>query len=123
MLRTALAALALTFIAVAAPARAGELAKPGGDIVLTVTGKIGNVNSEGAALFDLPMLEALAARKSDVETPWYPEKVSFEGPLGSALLDAVGAKGTTLKIVALNDYAAEIPAEDFRKWPVILATK
>lgn len=123
MLRTALAALALTFIAVAAPARAGELAKPEADVVLTVTGKIGNVNSEGAALFDLPMLEALASRKSTVETPWYPGKVSFEGPLGSALLDAVGAKGTKLKVVALNDYAAEIPAEDFRKWPVILATK
>ena len=42
---------------------------------------------------------------------------------GAALLDAVGAKGTTLKVTALNDYAAEIPVEDFRKWPVILATR
>jgi hypothetical protein len=123
MLKTALTALALTFIGIAAPAKAAELAKPAGDVVLTVTGKIGTVNSEGAALFDLPMLEALAGRKSNVETPWYPQKVSFEGPLGSALLDAVSAKGTKLKVVALNDYAAEIPVEDFRKWPVILATK
>jgi hypothetical protein len=49
--------------------------------------------------------------------------VNFEGPLGSAFLDAVGAKGDTLLITALNDYTAEVPIEDFRKWPVILATR
>jgi hypothetical protein len=123
MLKTALAALALAFIAIAAPARAGELAKPEGEVVLTVTGKIGNVNTEGAALFDMAMLDKLAGRKSEVETPWYSKKVAFEGPLGAALLDAVGAKGAKLRVIALNDYAAEIPVEDFRKWPVILATK
>ncbi len=71
----------------------------------------------------MAMLEALPKRVTTINTPWYDSKKTFEGPLGSALLDAVGAKGKTLRVVALNDYAAEIPVEDFRNWPVILASK
>lgn len=110
-------------IATAMPASAGALAKPEGKVVLTVTGNIETKNDGDAAVFDLSMLEALPGRKSEVETPWTKGKVNFEGPLGSAFLDAVGAKGNTLLITALNDYTAEVPIEDFRKWPVILATR
>ena len=39
------------------------------------------------------------------------------------LMDAVGAKGTSLTVTALNDYATDIPLEDFKNQPVILATK
>ena len=69
------------------------------------------------------MLDALPSRVSKVETPWTEGVNSFEGPLGKALLEAVGSKGTTLHVVALDDYAVDIPAEDFVKYPVILATK
>ena len=47
----------------------------------------------------------------------------FAGPLGEALLDAVGASGTQLKVIALNDYITVIPISDFRDYDVILATK
>jgi len=106
-----------------APASAGDLPRPQGKVVLTVTGKIGTQNSAEGAQFDLAMLENLPGRVSSVNTPWYDSRKTFEGPLGAAVLDAVGASGTTLRVVALNDYAAEIPVEDFRKYPVILATK
>jgi hypothetical protein len=110
-------------LAVIPTAHAGGLTTPTGEVVLTVTGKIANSNAGGAATYDLAMLEALPGRTTETETPWTKGKVKFEGPLGSALLDQIGASGTTLKIVALNDYAVEVPVEDFRKWPVILATR
>lgn len=122
MLKT-LAGAAMALFALTAAATAGDLAQPTGKVVLTISGKIEKRNSEGGAVFDIAMLEALPSRKSAVNTPWYTNKTTFEGPLGSAVLDAVGAKGEKLRVVALNDYAAEIPVEDFKKYPVILATK
>jgi len=38
-------------------------------------------------------------------------------------VQAVAATGTTLHVVALNDYAVDVPVEDLRKWPVILAIR
>jgi hypothetical protein len=106
-----------------AAAVAGELAKPQGKVVLTVTGRITNKNAADAATLDLAMLEALPKRISAVRTPWTSGVSSFEGPLGAAVLDAVGASGSTLHVTALDDYAADIPVEDFRKYPVILASR
>ncbi len=123
MFKTLIASLVIAAGLAASPAVAGDLPKPQGKVVLTVTGKIGAQNSPDGAQFDIAMLEALPGRVSAVNTPWYDSKKTFEGPLGSALLDAVGATGQTLRVIALNDYAAEIPVEDFRKHPVILATK
>jgi len=105
-----------------APARAADLAQPQGPVILTVTGNISNTNSGGEARFDLAMLENLPGRTTTTETPWTEGKVSFEGPLGQALLDLVGAEGDTLLVTALNDYEADIPTSDFANWPVILAT-
>ena len=102
---------------------AGELPRPKEAVILTVIGKVANRNGPEGASFDAAMLQALPGRTTVTNTPWYPKKTSFEGPLGAALLDAVGATGTTLRVTALNDYAVEIPASDFRSWPVILATK
>lgn len=96
---------------------------PKGPVLLTVSGAISSPNAGATAQFDREMLAALPQRATEVETPWTKGMTRFEGPLGAALLDAVGAKGTTLKVTALNDYAAEIPLDDFRKWPVILAMR
>ncbi len=38
-------------------------------------------------------------------------------------MEMVGAKGTTVTAVALNDYVTKIPLEDFKKFKVILAMK
>ncbi|MHB2170123.1 putative pterin-binding protein [Alsobacter sp. R-9] len=123
MLKTAFAAAVAAFVLTVAPARADGLPRPEGKVVLTVSGAIEVKNAPEGAVFDIGMLEKLPGRVTAVNTPWYTTKTTFEGPLGSAILDAVGARGQTLRIVALNDYAAEIPVEDFKKWPVILATK
>lgn len=114
---------ALTLAVSGFAAEAGVLAPPKGEVVLTVTGRIANTTKDGAAEFDMATLEGMPGRLTDTETPWAKGRTKFEGPLGAELLKAVGASGTMLRIVALNDYAVDVPAEDFVKWPVILATR
>ncbi len=95
---------------------------PTGPVVLTVKGTISNTNAGDTAQFDLAMLEALKGRKAVMETPWTEGTVTFEGPLLREILAAVGAAGASLKVRALNDYAADVPAED-ATLDTILATK
>jgi hypothetical protein len=95
---------------------------PKGPVVLTVKGAITQTNSPEGAQFDMEMLNALAQKTTVTETPWTEGTVTFAGPLGRALLEAVGATGETLNVTALNDYSAEVPVEDFRTHDVILAT-
>lgn len=104
-------------------ALAAELAAPTGDVVLTIDGSIDNTNADGTATFDLAMLDALPQRDTATKTPWYDGEESFSGPLVQALLNAVGAHGTTVTVRALNDYSADIPIEDFLANPVILASR
>ncbi len=114
------AAMALFF---AIPAQATGLEAPKGRIVLSVTGNITNKNTDGAAAFDMDMLKAIAGRKATMETPWTEGKTTFEGPLFRAVLEAAGAKGKSLKVKALNDYAADVPVEDVTGYDTILALK
>ena len=104
-------------------AGAGSLSSPTGPVILTVTGRITNTNAGKTAEFDMAMLEALPGRTAKVSTPWAEGVNAFQGPLARAVLEAVGAEGTKLKVTALNDYSAEVPAEDFIKLNVILALK
>jgi hypothetical protein len=101
---------------------AAPLPAPTGPVVLTVTGAIANTNNGTAAEFDMAMLDALARHTTVTKTPWYDGPQTFSGPLGAAVLEAVGASGKTLKVLALNDYESEIPASDFTDYTVILAT-
>lgn len=99
------------------------LEKPTGDVILTITGHVTHANAGNTAQFDAAMLEKLASRTGQMETPWTTGKVTFSGPLLRAILDEAGAEGTALTVKALNDYAAEVPMEDARTLDTILATK
>lgn len=114
--------LALAILPLSTAALADGLPAPTGDVVLEVTGKIANTNKDGAAVFDMAMLAALPQRTTITTSPWYDGKQTFAGPLGWALLNQIGATGTTLKVTALNDYVSEIPVGDFKDYKVILAT-
>ena len=104
-------------------ADAATLPAPTGKVILTVRGKISICNAGNSAQFDLAMLDALPQGRFDGETPWTKGRNVFTGPTGAAVLDAVGATGTRLRVNALNDYDADIPAADFRRYAVILATR
>jgi len=122
MIRVLVVALALVLGLSSAP-QAEPLAQPQGPVLVTLAGAIGRTNVEGEARFDLEMLEALPGRSTTAATPWYEGARTFSGPLLSALLEAAGAEGRTLRVTALNDYAAEIPMADVQAHPVILATR
>lgn len=48
--------------------------------------------------------------------------VAYSGPLAREVVELVGAEGaTSAHLVALNDYAVDIPLEDFFEYDVILA--
>lgn len=107
----------LAFFSIAAQA----LEAPNGPVMLSVTGNIAHSNRGKEAHFDREMLLALEQRETLTHTPWHDGQVRFEGPLGRSLLEAVGASGTHMRIVALNDYAATVPMADFLEHEVILA--
>lgn len=114
-------ALAAAIVASAPVALADMLAKPNGDVILTITGQIGKENAPGQADFDLDMLRAMPAVKISTSTPWTEGAAEFEGvPLGT-LMEAVAAKGTSIKAAALNDYIASVDVKTALEAGAILA--
>lgn len=102
-------------------ARVSALEVPAGTVVLTISGALSLANREGRAEFDMAMLERLSQRSIHTETPWYSAARSFSGPLLRDVLAAAGAKGKTLRLVALNDYRVEMPFDDAQRYDVVLA--
>lgn len=93
-------------------------AAPSGKIVLTISGTLA-----GAAKveFDMAALEKLPQQHFTTAAPWFSAPRTFTGPLLRDVLAAAGARGTTLRAVALNDYKIEIPADDAQRFDVIVA--
>jgi hypothetical protein len=101
----------------------GELSRPTGKVLLTLSGNIENTNEGGKAVFDLASLEKLGMVSFQTTSPWYDGRTTFTGISLQKLMDYVGAKGSVVKVIALNDYTTEIPLSDFKKYNVILALK
>jgi hypothetical protein len=121
--RRSFLAAALTIPAAFRPQRAAAaIATPTGEVVLAVSGAIEHAGPGGAAQFDLAMLEALGIDRLRTWTPWTDGERLFEGILASRLMEVVGARGERVLARARNDYAIEIPLDDFRRWPVLIAT-
>jgi hypothetical protein len=97
------------------------LASPHGEVVLTVTGAIENTNGPARADFDLANLEHLGLSRLTTWTPWTKGEIEFEGVLVRRLMDALGATGTEVRAMALNDYEQTIPIDDFQSYDVLLA--
>ena len=106
-----------------AGAAAQDLAKPTGPVLLSVSGNITRTNAPGRADFDRAMLLKLGVDTVTTSTQWTKGTPRFSGVKASKILNLVGAKGTTVRAVALNDYEVSIPISDFRRYPVILAMR
>ncbi|MEP7453684.1 molybdopterin-dependent oxidoreductase [Phyllobacterium sp. SB3] len=104
-------------------AGAGSLPKPTGKPILVVSGNITNKNNESSAEFDRAMLEGIGLQTIETTTPWYESRMRFEGVPFDKLMELLGATGTKVTAVALNDYVTTIPMEDFKKFKVVLAMK
>jgi hypothetical protein len=107
----------------AAAAVADPLPAPTGEPILTVSGSIANTNDGTMAVFDREMLESVGTVTFSTMTPWYDHVVEFEGVPLATLLQYVGAAGTEVTAIALNDYSSTIPVSDFEEFGVILAMK
>jgi hypothetical protein len=117
--------LALARIAAGlAAARLGDshaLDAPAGKVILTITGALTHTNDGSAAVFDLELLRRLPQHSFSTRTPWFPQPRKFSGVLVRELLAAVGAQGSTLRALALNDYRVDIPADDLTDHGALLA--
>jgi hypothetical protein len=123
-LRARITPIVLAAAAACLPVRALALDGPKGDVILTVTGNgLEHANAGGDAVFDLPMLESLAGRSAQMETPWTEGRVRFSGPFLRSVLAAAGAHATRIRVTALNDYSADVPVEDAAKLDTMLATR
>lgn len=91
-----------------------------GKVVLTVSGK---VTSGNAVDFTIAELEALGTSSITTSSPWEPDKITFEGVPLAVLMQAVGARGDKVAILALNKYRTEVPITDFIDHGVILASR
>ncbi|HEY5718653.1 MAG TPA: molybdopterin-dependent oxidoreductase [Motiliproteus sp.] len=105
------------------PLHAAPLAKPEGNVLLTVSGLISELNTEGMAQFDRGMLDQLPQHAMTTATPWTEGIQRFEGPLLSDLLAAVGSSGNELVLRALNDYFAIVNLDEIANYPVMLAMR
>lgn len=94
---------------------------PSGKVVLTITGELAHANDNGAASFDLALLQSLPQHSFSTKTPWSPRPHKFTGVLLGDLLLAVGAKPGTTKAAALNDYRVDLPANEMIKQGAMLA--
>ena len=103
------------------PGAPGNLSAPGAPVILSITGALRLRNDRDAAAFDLPRLEGLPRSTFSTRTPWYPQPRRFTGVLVRDLLSAVGATGTTVTAVALNDYRVRIPTDDLIRNGALLA--
>ena len=112
-MRILLAALAM--ILTLGQAQAQDLAEPTGEVVLTITGNLTQSGAEDGARFDMDMLKALPARTFATSTIWTEGEQTFVGVHLSALLDHVGAAQVTIHATAINDYAVDIPHDDWQK--------
>jgi len=101
-----------------------DLPKAEGEVLLTVTGKIRYTNQQDIAAFDLQLLESLDQIEVITHNPWFAGSNNYFGPLGRALIKAVGANSdSTMRVTSLNGFMTEIPVSDFLKYDVILALK
>lgn len=85
--------------------------------IVTVSGAI----AAGPAQFSIDDLDKIGRASIETTTPWHKGKVRFDGVRLDNLMKWVGASGSKVKAVALNDYVAEVPISDFATHGPILA--
>jgi hypothetical protein len=109
-------------IAVVPPARAGApLPQASGAPLLTIDGRIAATNAGASAVLDLDLLKSLPAMDLRTATAWTDGTHQFTGVRLRDLLQRLGAEGTTLRAMAVDGYAVDIPVSDARDYDVIVA--
>lgn len=90
-------------------ANAEPLPIPKGAVILTVRGDIEHTNGDDSAALDRSMIEAMGVTTLHTGTIWTEGTSEFQGVELSRLMQRLGAEGSTLRLIALNEYAVDIP--------------
>lgn len=72
---------------------------------------------------DLAGLDAMPQTSFQTTTPWHKGTVTFSGVLLKDYLAALGAHGTRMQLLALNDYTVEAPVDELVNGGALLATR
>lgn len=99
---------------------AGELARPRGEVLLTVQGDLAKRNSDHGAQLDFAMLSEIGFVSRTIATDWTPSAV-FEGVPGRRLVEHLGIKGEYLLGLAHDDYEVSIPLSDLLNYDTLFA--
>ena len=113
----------LSFPPTPAEAEGHSLDAPTGRVILEVQGLIERTTDARTAYFDLEQLESLGLTEISTESPWTDGMATFQGVPISALAKHLGASGTDVQLLALDDYTVMIPINDFDTYGPILATR
>jgi hypothetical protein len=91
--------------------------------ILTVSGLIGAPNAGDTIVMDRATIEQVGVVEYSVHDPFADHEVSYRGVLMRDLLALWQIPETvkTAHLVALNDYAVDVPIEDFYDYPVLFA--
>ena len=98
-----------------------QLEAPQNNVILAISGKVAQTNTPDSASFDRSMLEGLGTTTLRTSTPWTDGIQEFRGVLVRDVLERAGAEGQVVRAIAHNDYIIDIPAGEFRDYPVLLA--
>ncbi len=78
---------------------------------------------EGGVTFSMVELDALVQESFSTSTIWTDETVTFSGVPLSVLLEEAGAHGTSVSLIALNDYAASLQMDEIGPLYPLIATR
>ena len=88
------------------------------DGILAVTG--GTTSAVHVEL-DLDAIQRMPKHQIITSTPWTEGVSTFDGVLLRDLMQELGVTGSSIKLVALNDYSITIPVSDLESYDVMIA--
>lgn len=97
----------------------GIAARAGDELVMVRPESLGGAAEKTLTIAEL---RALPQHELLVDTEWYEGTQSFTGPLARDVIQVIGqGTGTIAHLVAINDYAIDVPFSDFETYDVIFA--
>jgi hypothetical protein len=90
-------------------------------VLLKVDGKTSVRNSDEGLLLDLDLLKSFPVTTIETSTQWTDGVQTFTGVSLKTLLETVGASGTRVLAVALNDYVVPLDTAELEDGAPILA--
>jgi hypothetical protein len=97
------------------------VARPRGEVILTMSGQIATHNRGRKLVLDLGSLERMRTVRLETTEPFLKRRVRFDGVM--LAVAGVPSSASKLHITALDDYKVDFTLDDVRSSQMLLATK